>query len=107
METLPENGTSQKVNLPQNNNQQEVAILLFRINLVRVYPLTDGELSLWAREIISLLPDLDLKKLKLLIDKFVKGEIKYDNKIGLPNIFIGLKQIPDFVSSLKKEDLNY
>lgn len=87
----------------QKSTNQSIAIrppvhgvlskILWHLNQVVAYPMTDLQIEDWARSILELRPDVDLNAVKFLIDKFKTGEREYDSKKGIQNIFVGLKYI--------------
>lgn len=72
---------------------ETVAKIVWHINQVVAYPLTDRQIEDWAKSILELKPDIDLGALKFLIDKFKTAEAPYDYHCGIQNIFVGLRHV--------------
>lgn len=51
------------------------------------------EIMQWAVDLDRLLSDEELAKLPFLLDCFKKEDLYYDAKLGIQNIFSGLRQI--------------
>lgn len=91
METLPTLGQNQ--NLEIKKQEVTVAKILWHINQIVSYPMSDHQIEDWAKSLMELKPNTDLAALKFLIDKFKTGDFEYDYKKGIQNIFIGLRHI--------------
>ncbi len=52
-----------------------------------------NDLLAWAFELDRLLTAEEMHKLPFLLDCFKTTEIEYDHKLGIQNIFSGLKQV--------------
>ncbi len=52
-----------------------------------------SEIMQWACDLDRLLSGEELEKLPFLLDCFKKEDLYYDHKLGIQNIFSGLKQI--------------
>lgn len=55
--------------------------------------MTKDHITDWIKEIVKVIPELEPKNLCILIDGFVTGEVVYDNRTGVLNIFKGLKDL--------------
>jgi|GEM_PF-3465221 len=75
---------------PLSEKEVQIAMVIYNISHLRPYPLSDSQIEDWSKVINRLLPDLDLYDLSGMIDKMIIGEIEYDNKEGIQNIFRGL-----------------
>lgn len=91
METLPTLGQNQ--NLEIKKQEVTVAKILWHINQIVSYPMSDHQIEDWARSLMELKPNTDLAALKFLIDKFKTGDMEYDYRKGIQNIFIGLRYV--------------
>lgn len=91
METLPTLGQNQ--NLEIKKQEVTVAKILWHINQIVSYPMSDHQIEDWAKSLMELKPNTDLTALKFLIDKFKTGDLEYDYRKGIQNIFIGLRHI--------------
>ena len=66
---------------------------VYQFNQLRSFSLSKVEIIEWAQSIQRLCPDLDLDKLNFVIDRMKLGEISYDQKEGIQNIFRGLNMV--------------
>ena len=70
---------------------KEIGNVIYHINQLSPFVTTDERLIEWAESINDILPGLELDDLKALIVAFKTDEITYNTKLGVQNIFIGLK----------------
>jgi hypothetical protein len=75
------------------NTPTELIKALYHVNLLTPFPISDGMLELWARSIQKLRPEITPEVVTQIIDKMKLGEIKYDTKEGVQNIFIGYREL--------------
>lgn len=75
--------------LPDNR----IVKAVYQFNQLRAYSLTEIEIMEWARSIERLVPDLDVDALNFAIDCMKTGEIDFDMKSGIQNIFEALKKV--------------
>lgn len=83
----------------QNNGQslqisqevQEVGKAIYHVNQLTPFNIDDEMILSWSKSIFELIPNIEINDLKDLISDFKTDEIHYDNKLGIQNIFIGLK----------------
>ncbi len=70
---------------------------IHRFSQLRSYPLKPEELLEWKESVIKISGVKDLAELSLridfVVDKMMQGEIDYNDKIGIKNLFAGLKEI--------------
>jgi hypothetical protein len=82
----------------------ELALVVFHINQVVPYPLSDLQIADWAKSINELRPDVEPQKLKEVIDKMKLGQIEWNYRQGIQNIFRALEtesdKEKDFLSRL-------
>lgn len=83
----------QKQHLGLNEKEMSIGKILLGVNELSAFPLNTEQISDWAKSINELSPELELGKLKLVIDKMKMGEIEYDKGLGIQNIFLGLKSL--------------
>lgn len=77
--------------------------VLWKVNLMVAYPLTDAMIESWANYLIKEKPKLTIEQLNKIIDSFIKGERNYVLNKGITNIFLALNEdIPEFVFDWKK-----
>lgn len=81
------------LNTPLNEKEIEIAKLIYHVNYIIAYPLSDLHLEGWAKSINELKPELNIENLKKVIDKFKLADLQWDTKKGIQNIFIGLKRV--------------
>lgn len=75
-----------------NNKEIEIAKIVWHVNQLVAYPLTDNQIEAWSKSINKLIPSLDLKKLELLIDEMKVGNIDWDTRKGIQNLFVHLNE---------------
>ncbi|MDB5288565.1 MAG: hypothetical protein JWR05_3514 [Mucilaginibacter sp.] len=87
-----------------SNAVLEIGMEVFHINQLIPYPLTDQQITDWAKSINELRPDVTAATLKAVINKMKLGKIQWDNRSGIQNIFKALEnesdQEKDFLSRL-------
>lgn len=64
---------------------------LLEVNMLLAYRLEGPELVQWAQDIDRLMPTEELEKLPFILDCFKTGEIVYEEKLGIRNIFNATK----------------
>ena len=69
----------------------EIAKVIFHVNQLSNYPLGVPQIEDWSKSIEDIVPNLEIDDLKYLIKCFKIGEEHYDYKLGIQNIFIGLR----------------
>ena len=70
----------------------EVGKGLYHLNQLTSFPISDDSIIEWSKSIDEILPELELKDLTDLIKDFKTGFIEYDNRLGIQNIFNGLRK---------------
>jgi hypothetical protein len=55
------------------------------------YPLKDDSIQEWAESINESLPGLEVEELREVMEKFKTGELDFDPRLMIRNIFIGLR----------------
>lgn len=66
------------------------------------FEISDLELIDWAKRILKIHPNVDPLDIQAVVDDFTTGDLPYDNKLAIRNIFIGLKA--KFGSKYKKNN---
>lgn len=87
----------QKINnlsMPLNTREVEIAGIVWHVNLLVAFPLSDQQLEAWAKSINEILPELDLSKLSALITDMKKGTITWDYHLGIQNLLKHLVPSP-------------
>ncbi len=69
----------------------EIGKLIYKINYLISFPMDDILLTEWSKNLNRIMPDLDIHALSEIIDKMLTGEIEYDTRKGIQNIFLALK----------------
>lgn len=87
--------TNQTLSTPLNDKEFKIATAIFHINQLVAYPLSDSQIEQWAKSINRLLPELLVDDLEKLMDLMKIGEIEYDQKQGIQNIFLGLRRVKE------------
>lgn len=70
--------------------KETMAKELYQVNYLTSYPISDLMLEGWAKCILELRPDTTTSDIKTVIDKMKVGDLPFDNKKGIQNIFVGL-----------------
>ena len=77
---------------------KEVGKEIYQINQLVQFPISDEMIKDWTKSIHELAPELDGTKLKYIIDKFKTGELEYDSRKGIQNIFLAyIKLLSDTI----------
>lgn len=79
---------------PLNTKEVEIAKLVWHVNQLVAYPLTDHQIEAWSLSINELLPELELEKLAKLIKDFKLGNIPWDYHFGIQNLIKNLIPSP-------------
>jgi len=90
-----ENNNLQLNNLNQSIELSDkgisIAQQVYHVNQLSPFRLHDSQIDEWAQSIEEIVPNLEIDDLKFLIRCFKTGEEHYDNKLGIQNIFTGLR----------------
>jgi hypothetical protein len=87
---LLEQSTAQSLKI--NGHDDIIAKILFQVNQLSPFFIEDITLFAWSKSIIEILPKIDPADLKSLMRDFKTDEIHYDTKLGIQNVFKGLRQ---------------
>lgn len=81
--------------LPEALTEREIKICqsLHVFNQLRDFKLDALQVIEWKDTIQRLAPDADPEKVQCVIDNLILGELDYDPKLGIHNIFKGLKRV--------------
>jgi len=60
--------------------------MVWRLDMILSFPLSEQQIESWARHIIRLCPDVTKERLEEIIDKYLTGEWTYDKDQGIANI---------------------
>jgi hypothetical protein len=71
---------------------ENIAKVLYHVNQLSPFIVTDQTIIEWTKSIQEILPNIDNNDLRALLNDFKTDAIHYDNKLGIQNIFIGLKK---------------
>lgn len=71
----------------------KITIELASVNTLMPYPVSDSMIEKWGRSLIRIEPRVTLEEIEGLMDSFMKGDIEYNPKEGIQNIFKGLVQL--------------
>lgn len=81
-------------NLPLLNDRlTKIGKLVYQMNLLAPYPLSDQSIIEWSKCIDELMPDLKLETLKEAIDNMKLGKLEYDKNLGIQNIFLAIRSL--------------
>ncbi len=79
----------------------EVALLLAHIRQLTPFPLGDAELTDWARSLLALSPNFDLRKLAFLINEFKMGNIEWKRDVAIQNVIMNLRRVRETESGFR------
>lgn len=75
-----------------NTKESEIAKVIWHVNQLASFPLNDNQIESWARSVNELRPNQDVVKLRQIIDMMKIGEIEFNSRLGIQNIFSALKE---------------
>ena len=84
---------NQSLSTHLNEKEFEIAKIIWHVNQLVAYPLTDYQIESWAKSIAELAPNVTPDEIKKIIDNFKIGRIEWDYHSGIQNIF---KNLPNF-----------
>ena len=81
----------QKINhslsTPLNDKEYEIATILWHVNQLTPFPLSDTQIETWSRSVNELRPNIEINRLDKMMRLLKLGEIEWDHKAGIQNIF--------------------
>lgn len=86
---------------------EQICKVLWKVNLIVAYPLTDVMIESWANHLLRLRPQVTIEQLDKILDKFITGEYEYVTNKGLSNIILVIdkqqkqNEVPDYASFVK------
>lgn len=86
------------------SDDYSVRKVVFKVNFLVSFPLSDSQIEDWTSEIVRLSPHTTIQDLVEIIDKFMKNEYIWDNRIGIQNLFKAIKET-DYENNKKKRKL--
>tara|TARA_R110000868_G_scaffold349106_1_gene610401 strand:+ start:295 stop:681 length:387 start_codon:yes stop_codon:yes gene_type:complete len=86
------------------SDDYSVRKVVFKVNFLVSFPLSDSQIEDWTSEITRLSPHTTIQDLVEIIDKFMKNEYIWDNRIGIQNLFKAIKET-DYENNKKKRKL--
>jgi hypothetical protein len=81
----------QNINLSLQAKTIEIGKIIYHVNQLSNFDIDDKRIVEWSKSIEEVLPNLEIEDLKILIRLFKIGDEYYDPKIGIQNIFTGLR----------------
>lgn len=84
--------SNHNLSTPLNRKELEIAEIIWHVNLLMNFPLTDIQIESWSRSINELRPEQDLSKLIAVINMMKIGSIEFNSRKGIQNIFVALKE---------------
>jgi hypothetical protein len=75
-----------------NGKEIEIAKIIYHVNQLTSFPLSATQIEDWTRTISEIRPNQDLIKLRAIINMMKIGEIEYNSRIGIQNLFLALKK---------------
>lgn len=86
------------------SDDYSVRKVVFKVNFLVSFPLSDSQIEDWTSEITRLSPHTTIQDLVEIIDKFMKNDYIWDNRIGIQNLFKAIKET-DYENNKKKRKL--
>lgn len=74
-------------------HERAICDVLNTFNQLRSFKLEPMEIIYWKDSIVKLIPDVDTGALEFVVDQMIVGGLEYDTKLGIQNIFNGLKRV--------------
>lgn len=71
----------------------ELGKVVFHVNMLSSFPLTSDQIADWATTIEELAPEITPERLRVVINQYKTGEMKYDRNDGIQNIFEGYRAV--------------
>jgi len=96
--------SNHSLSTPLQPKEIEIAKVVWHVNQILTYQLSDIQIESWARSINELKPDLDPNTLLKAINLVKVGKIEWDCKVGIPNIFWILNQVGNYIQSPETEN---
>jgi hypothetical protein len=80
------------VTLRTDLNKQEISTynVIVEVNNLTAFPMSGDQIEVWAKDLVRLIPGLDLGALAFLIDQMKLGNYDYDKNLGIQNLTQGL-----------------
>ena len=78
------------------HNIEALAIELYHVNQLTSYPFSDVVLESWAVSLINLEPEITVEAINWITDRMKTGQIQFDGKKGIQNIFNGFRDYITF-----------
>lgn len=82
---------NQSVSTNLQSKEIQMARSLFYVNLLSPFRVDDAIIEMWSVSLSRIDDRITPEEVQELMDAFMTGEIEYDNKIGIQNIFKGLE----------------
>lgn len=76
-----------------NSTINNLCLQIWHMNKLLSYPLSDPQIESWAKTINELTPQLTPEQLRFIINGMMLGELDFDPKVGIQNIFKNYKKI--------------
>lgn len=67
--------------------------VVVEVNNLTAFPMTGDQVEVWAKDLVRLIPNLDLGALAFLIDQMKLGLYDYDKNLGIQNLTVGLTHV--------------
>lgn len=91
-----------------NEKEVEIAKIIYHINQLTSFPLSATQIEDWTRTINELRPHQDLVKLKAIVNMMKIGEIEYNSRLGIQNIFLALKKYDKIkIGYIENRNMNF
>lgn len=79
--------------LTVTKKEKDICDVLVGINQLRSFKLDVIEVLEWKDSLIRILPDIKIETLQFVIDSMMTGELEYNDKKGIQNLFAALKLV--------------
>ena len=84
--------SNHNLSTPLNQKELEIAKVIWHVNQLQPYPLSDNQIEAWSKSINELRPNQDIDVLRAIINMMKFGNCEFNPKLGIQNIFIALKK---------------
>lgn len=84
--------SNHNLSTPLNQKELDIAKVIWHVNQLQSYPLSDHQIEAWSKSINELRPNQDIEILIAIINMMKIGSCDYNPRLGIQNIFIALKK---------------
>jgi len=74
-----------------NSKEIEIAKIIYKVNMLVSYPLSDQQIEDWSTTLSGLYSELDLVLLSSIIKEFILDAREWDHRKGIQNITLAIR----------------